>query len=151
MSDLIVSKWLNSKDDISLTALRGNVVIIYVFQMLCPACVIHSIPQANKIYQIFHKEKLQVLGLHSVFEHHDAMKEESLKAFIHEFGIKFPVAIDQVGTKNNIPKTMEKYSMQGTPTMLIYDKFGELKLQRFGHVEDLELGFIIGSILSESV
>ncbi|MCI2282344.1 TlpA family protein disulfide reductase [Colwellia sp. MSW7] len=148
MSDLIVSKWLNTKDEISLDNLRGSVILVYVFQMLCPACVIASIPQANKIQQMFAQEKLQVLGLHSVFEHHDAMKEQSLIAFIHEFKVKFPVAIDKASVSRGIPQTMEKYSMQGTPTLLIYDKVGDLKLRRFGHVDDIELGFILGSLLS---
>jgi len=151
MSELIVSKWLNTTSDVSLDTLRGNVVLVYAFQMLCPACVIHSIPQANKIHQRFAHEKLQVLGIHTVFEHHEAMKEQSLKAFLHEFRVKFPVAIDKPDVNSNIPHTMRKSSMQGTPTLLIYDKMGELKLHRFGHVDDLELGFIIGSILSEDI
>ena len=148
MHDLIVSKWLNTKDEISLDNLRGNVVLVYVFQMLCPTCVIHSIPQANKIQQMFAVEKLQVLGLHSVFEHHDAMQEQSLTAFIHEFRVNFPVAIDKESVTRGVPQTMQRYAMQGTPTLLIYDKVGDLKLQKFGHMDDMELGVILGSIMS---
>ena len=153
MSELLVSKWLNTSDDISLEQLRGNVVLVYVFQMLCPACILHSIPQASKVHQVFAPEKLQVLGLHSVFEHHDAMKEQSLRAFMHEFRIKFPVGIDKasIRTKGFIPQSMEKYSMQGTPSLLIYDKKGELRLQKFGHIDDIELGFILGTLTSEVV
>lgn len=153
MSELLVSKWLNTKDDISLDKLRGNVVLVYAFQMLCPACILHSIPQASKVHQTFAPEKLQVIGLHSVFEHHNAMEEQSLRAFMHEFRIKFPVGIDKasIRTKGGIPQTMEKYSMQGTPSLLIYDKKGELRLQKFGHIDDLELGFILGTLISETV
>lgn len=153
MAELLVSKWLNTKDDISLDELRGNVVLVYVFQMLCPACINHSIPQANKIHQFFAPENLQVLGLHSVFEHHDAMKEVSLRAFMHEFRVKFPVGIDKksIRTKGVIPQTMDKYAMQGTPSLLIYDKKGELKLQHFGHLEDMELGFILGTLIAKDV
>jgi len=153
MPKLLVSKWLNTHDEISVAKLRGNVVLVYVFQMLCPACILHSIPQANKIHQMFAPQKLQVLGLHSVFEHHDAMKEHSLRAFMHEFKVKFPVGIDKesIRRKGTIPQTMEKYAMQGTPTLLIYDKNGELKFQEFGHMDDLELGFILGTLISEAV
>ena len=153
MAKLLVSKWLNTQDEISLDRLQGNVVLVYVFQMLCPACILHSIPQANKIHEMFAPENLQVLGLHSVFEHHDAMEEISLRAFMHEFRVKFPVGIDKVSIRKKgiIPQTMEKYSMQGTPTLLIYDKKGELKVQHFGHLEDMELGFILGTLISESV
>jgi len=153
MAKLLVSKWLNTNDEISLDKLRGNVVLVYVFQMLCPTCIRHSIPQANKVHELFALENLQVLGLHSVFEHHDAMKETSLRAFVHEFRVKFPVAIDKesIRKKGIIPQTMEQYSMQGTPTLLIYDKKGELKLQHFGHLEDMELGFIVGTLISEPI
>jgi len=150
MSALLVSKWLNTQDEISLDKLQGNVVLVYVFQMLCPACILHSIPQANKIHEMFAPEKLQVLGLHSVFEHHDAMEEISLRAFMHEFRVKFPVGIDKasINKKAIIPQTMRKFSMQGTPTLLIFDKNGELKLQHFGHLDDMEVGVILGTLLS---
>ncbi|WP_114325430.1 peroxiredoxin family protein [Candidatus Colwellia aromaticivorans] len=153
MSELLVSKWLNTKGEISLDNLRGNVVLVYVFQMLCPACILHSIPQAKKVHQMFALENLQVLGLHSVFEHHDAMEEKSLRAFMHEFRVKFPVGIDKasIRTKGIIPQTMEKYSMQGTPSLLIYDKNGELKLQHFGHMDDMELGVIVGTLISGDI
>lgn len=152
MSTLLVSKWLNAKDEISFDELKGNVVLVYVFQMLCPACILHSIPQAKKIHQMFAPENLQVLGLHSVFEHHEAMEEKSLRAFMHEFRVAFPVGIDKASSRKKgiIPQTMEKYSMQGTPTLLVFDKKGDLKLQHFGHMDDMELGFILGSLVSET-
>ena len=43
--ELIIEKWLNTNDDISLKSLKGNVIVVYAFQMLCPGCVENSIPQ----------------------------------------------------------------------------------------------------------
>jgi hypothetical protein len=40
---------------------------------------------------------LAVIGLHTVFEHHSAMQEDSLRAFLHEYKVQFPVAIDKPG------------------------------------------------------
>ena len=42
------------------------------FQMLCPGCVSHGLPQAKRIQHTF-GDAVTVLGLHCVFEHHAAM------------------------------------------------------------------------------
>jgi hypothetical protein len=46
---------------------------------------------------------------------------------------------------------MEAYQMQGTPTLILIDKVGHVRLHKFGHVNDLMLGFSIGALLSEEV
>ncbi|MEK6627908.1 MAG: hypothetical protein AABY53_04730, partial [Bdellovibrionota bacterium] len=40
----------------------------------------------------------------------------------------------------DIPQTMNLYQMRGTPTCIIIDKKGELKVHSFGQMEDLVLG-----------
>lgn len=147
---LSISSWLNSKQAISLENYYGKIVIIYAFQMLCPGCIQHSLPQASRVQQMFSEKNVQVLGLHSVFEHHQVMNEAALSVFCQEFRITFPVAIDQA-TNSGLPKTMQDYQMQGTPTFIAIDKHGKLRLQHFGHISDLEVGSIIGSLLAEQI
>ena len=43
---ILAGPWFNSPHDIALEALRGQVVVMEAFQMLCPGCVSHGIPQA---------------------------------------------------------------------------------------------------------
>jgi peroxiredoxin len=149
--ELSVYKWLNAREDLSLEALRGRVVAIFAFQMLCPGCVEHSIPQARRVHAAFSGGDLAVIGLHSVFEHHEAMGEESLKAFIHEYKIEFPVAIDEPsGVKSDpLPKTMRTYNLQGTPTLILLDRQGRLRKQKFGHEHDLILGAELMALMRE--
>lgn len=147
--ELIVSKWFNSKSDIILQSLRGKVVAIHAFQMLCPGCVLHGIPQAKKLFDKFNSEHVAVLGLHTVFEHHEGMQEKSLQAFLHEFRVKFPVGIDQPSQSSDIPQTMELYSMRGTPTWIIIDRKGHLRLHAFGQMDDLILGSEITKLAME--
>jgi hypothetical protein len=47
--ELQVSHWLNADSPITLARLRGRVVVVHAFQMLCPSCVSHGLPQATKI------------------------------------------------------------------------------------------------------
>lgn len=149
---LKVQSWLNTEEALSLEALKGKVVVIYAFQMLCPSCILNSIPQARRISSFFSKEDLVVIGLHSVFEHHAAMTEVSLKAFLHEFRVGFPVAIDMPSQNpgGRIPQTMDVYQLEGTPSLILIDRQGNLRKIKLGHEEDLVLGAELMSLIRES-
>lgn len=146
--ELAVHAWYNTKDPVDLLQLRGKVVVMYAFQMLCPACVSHSIPQAKSLHQYFSSDDVCVLGLHSVFEHHDVMTSQALAAFISEYRLNFPIAVDAPGATVPIPQTMQRYELQGTPSVLLIDRQGYLRVKAFGHVADLPLGHWIGRLLS---
>ncbi|MFZ1469461.1 MAG: redoxin domain-containing protein [Paracoccaceae bacterium] len=146
--ELNVSQWFNTDEDITLAGLRGKVVVIEAFQMLCPGCVAHGLPLAQKVQRAFPKEAVAVLGLHTVFEHHDAMKPVSLAAFLHEYRITFPVGVDATGV-GLTPKTMEAYQLRGTPSLLLIDKAGMLRANHFGEVSELHLGAEIATLLGE--
>ncbi len=148
--ELEVEHWLNSDAPISLESLTGRVVVLEAFQMLCPGCVSHSLPQAVRVSELFNPKDVIVLGLHTVFEHHHVQgTRAALQAFLHEYRIAFPVAIDAPSEHGPIPRTMAKYNMQGTPTTILIDKTGRLRKQSFGRSEDLELGAEIMSLVGE--
>jgi len=146
-----VSSWLNAAQAPTLAALRGRVVAVYAFQMLCPGCVSHGIPQAKAIGLLFAPDDVAVLGLHTVFEHHAVMNEEALKAFVHEYRIGFPVGIDRAGKTGPVPRTMALYALRGTPTLLLFDRQGVLRHSLFGRAEDMQVGALIGQLLAEPV
>jgi len=148
--ELQVAEWLNTARPLSLQQLRGKVVAIYAFQMLCPGCVSHGIPQAKTIRATFDEKDVAVLGLHSVFEHHAVMNRAALDAFVHEYRIGFPVAIDQPSTHGPIPLTMEEYQLRGTPTLILIDRQGRLRLSHFGRAEDMQVGALIGQLVAET-
>jgi len=148
--ELQVERWLNvGVTPITLAALRGRVVVIHAFQMLCPGCVLHGIPQTRRLAEQFAgRDDLIVLGLHSVFEHHAAMQPVSLAAFAHEFGLHFPIAIDRHDGDDPLPATMREYAMRGTPTTIVVDVEGRLALHEFGALDDLALGVALGRLLA---
>jgi peroxiredoxin len=143
-----VSQWFNSERPITLPDLSGKVVVLHTFQMLCRGCVLHGTPQAQKVSQLFPKERVAVIGLHTVFEHHDAMTPVSLKAFIHENRLGFPIGVDEADAATfPIPATMAHYRMQGTPSLLLFDREGKLRKHAFGQVEDMALGAEIAALM----
>jgi thiol-disulfide isomerase/thioredoxin len=139
--------WINTLEPLILSALKGKVVVIHAFQMLCPGCVAHGIPQATRIQNLYAKEDVQVIGLHTVFEHHDVMTIDALKVFVKEYRITFPIGIDTPSDSGFIPKTMASYQMQGTPTLVVLDKLNRVRLNHFGRISDLQVGSLIGSLL----
>ena len=149
--ELFATQWFNAPGPLSLAALRGEqrkVVVVLAFQMLCPGCVSTAIPQMKKVHEAFSPDRLVVAGLHTVFEHHEAMTPVALQAFLYEYGVRFPVAVDEPSPGASIPKTMAAYEMNGTPTLLVFDREGSLRLNHFGHIDDLALGAVLGELLA---
>lgn len=143
--------WFNTPRPLSLAALRGRVVLLHAFQMLCPGCVARSLPQVQRVTEVFSGAPLTVVGLHTVFEHHDAMGTEALRVFLHEYRIRHPVGVDAPGPEGDpLPRTMRAYAMQGTPTTVLIDAQGRLRRQVFGTHDDLRLGAELGVLLREA-
>ncbi|MGE0847761.1 MAG: hypothetical protein AB7L41_15955 [Flavobacteriaceae bacterium] len=140
--------WLNTERPLALEDFRGRVVAIEVFQMLCPGCVLHGLPQAQRLAQTFDAPDLAVIGLHSVFEHHEGNSRETLAAFLHEWRIRFPVAIDAPGN-DAMPRTMAAWALQGTPSLVLLDRRGRMRARHFGQVADLALGAQIMELIRE--
>ena len=105
--DLAVSEWFNTPQPMTLASLRGRVVFLHTFQLLCPGCVADALPQVKRIERIFGHTDLQIIGLHTVFEHHAAMTPVTLKAFIHEYRLASPVGVDRPDPESDIPHTMQ--------------------------------------------
>jgi len=79
------------------------------------------------------------------------MGEVSLRAFLHEYRVRFPVGIDAPGNgAGSIPQTMQAYGMRGTPTTVLIDAGGRLRRQYFGVHDDLLLGAELQTLLIEA-
>jgi peroxiredoxin len=148
--ELVIAEWINTPNPISLSELRGKVVVLHAFQMLCPGCVSHGIPQAIQIHNAFSRDDVVVLGLHTVFEHHAVMNSAALKVFMHEYKIPFPVGIDTAQTDRPIPMTMQAYELRGTPSLVLIDRNGNVRLSHLGQIDDLRLGAILGQLIAEA-
>lgn len=147
--ELLVQTWFNTERPMLLSSLRGRVVVMAAFQVLCPNSVAGAIPQAQRIFETFEPDDLTVIGLHATFEHHDAFSTAVLRAFIQEYRLKFPIALDQPNHAGPIPHTMERYKMRGTPSLILIDRHGVIRKHAFGAVDDLRIGAEIGALIQE--
>ncbi len=146
--ELKVSQWFNAKEPLSLEKLKGRVVALLAFQMQWPGSLRHSLPQAQRIARAFNDGEVAVIALHTVFEDHKDMTPKLLEAFLKQEHIDIPVAIDQPNGAE-LPLTMDAYGMQGTPTLLLFDRQGRLRRHYLGAVDDVRLGAEIMALAIE--
>lgn len=144
-----VGQWFNTERPLDLPGLRGRVVMLHAFQMLCPGCVSHGVPQAERVHRQYAQEGVTVVGLHTVFEHHAAMTPLALQAFLHEYRVTHPVGVDVAMPGHSVPATMQAYAMRGTPTLILIDRAGCVRLHEFGRPDDLKVGLALGRLLAE--
>lgn len=146
MPELEVSAWSSTPVPLTMAGLRGRVVMICAFQMLCEGCVTWALPQAQRVFEAFSREDVAVLGLHTVLESHARMNDAALEVFLRENGYTFPVAVDAPGQLWT-PRTMEKLGLQGTPSLILVDRQGQRRMQKLGHVADQQLWSAIEALL----
>ncbi|WP_156410436.1 redoxin family protein [Bosea sp. Root381] len=146
--ELAVSEWFNTPAPLSLAALRGRPVLLHAFQLLCPGCVAQAIPQVQRIERVFAGTDLQIIGLHTVFEHHAAMTPVTLRAFLHEYRLKSPVAVDLAEEGSETPVTMRRYRLRGTPSTVLIGRDGRVAHHAFGVEDDIAVGARIATVLA---
>lgn len=140
----------NAPEAPTLAKLKGKVVVLVAFQMLCPGSLRHALPQAERLARAFSSDQIAVLGLHMVFENHKDMTPSLLEPFLKSEHITIPVLVDQPNG-SGVPKTMEAYGIQGTPTLLLFDRQGRLRRHYLGAVDDVRLGAeIMGLAMEEA-
>lgn len=147
-----ISEWINS-EPVSVAELRGKVIVIEFFQLWCPGCNSFSIPLMHKWEQMFRREasegRIAFMSIHTVFEGRSFQTPERLRRFLKEKEIRHPVGIDRHIGGNRLPETMQRYNTMGTPEIAIIDKFGIIRLQRFGFFEPAKGEQLIRILLDE--
>lgn len=143
------SAWFNAATPPTIKDLKGKVVVLAAFQQHCPGSLRHGIPQAARLAASFSDDEVVVIGLNTPFEETKAQDKAALEKFVADHGLKFPVALDKTNGKS-LPKTMEAYEIQGTPTVLIFDRQGRLRRHYLGQVDDLRLGAEVMALTIEA-
>lgn len=149
--ELAVSEWFNTEVPLTLAGLRNRPIFLHSFQLLCPGCVSDALPQVKRIEKLFAHTELQVIGLHTVFEHHAAMSPVTLRAFLHEYGITSPVGVDIADGTSDIPVTMRRFGLRGTPSSVLIGRGGTLLHHAFGVEEDMIVGARIAMALATPI
>lgn len=146
--EIAASAWFNTRAPLTLAGLRGRPVFLHAFQLLCPGCVSDALPQVKRIERVFADTDLQVIGIHTVFEHHAAMTPVTLQAFLHEYRVTSPVAVDLAEDGSDIPVTMRRFGLRGTPSSVLIGRNGAILSHAFGIEDDIAVGARIAMALA---
>jgi len=79
--ELEVDCWVQGEPS-TLQKERGNVILIAVFQVNCPGCFIHGLPEIVDVYNRFRDQPLVLWGLATAFEDFDKNNLENLKKLL---------------------------------------------------------------------
>ena len=142
-------RWFNTETPLTLGSLKGKVIVLSAFQMHCPGSLKHGLPQAARMAQAFNADEVAVIGLNTAFEDHDKQAAGALDVFIRDNGFTFPIAKDKPNGAG-LPKTMDAYEIQGTPTTLVFDRQGRLRRHYLGQVDDIRLAAEVMALVIEA-
>ena len=127
--NLKLGKWVQGMDT-NFDKEGDNVKLVEVFQVNCPGCFMHSIPEIINIYNKYKGDGLSVMGVATAFEDYDKNTLENLEMLLTtgevvgdtkqaltlygqlndgklQFKIPYPVAMDSLVKEGEEP-SMEK-------------------------------------------
>ncbi|MFA5955294.1 TlpA disulfide reductase family protein [Hyphomicrobium sp.] len=146
--EIVAQRWLNSESKRTLKAEKGKVIVVAIWQLVCPGSLKFGLPQAMRLRGAFEDGEVAVFGLHMPFERFDEQTPEKVEAYLSDNGITIPVALDKPSGDGQ-PETMKAYELQGTPALLLFDRQGRLRRHYLGAVDDFRLGAEVMALLIE--
>ena len=101
---------------ISLSDLRGKVVLVNFWATWCPPCRA-EMPAIEKVYRSFGPLELEVLAVNLTNQDNEA----AVDAFAQELGLTFPIPLDRSGDVS------ARYILRGLPSSYFIDREGVIR------------------------
>src|SRR5579859_2885585 len=121
---------------VTLSQLKGHPVLINFWASWCPPCRL-EMPDLVKAYTAHKAEGFVLLGLNATAL--DTLPD--IKAFVKEFGMTFPVLLDQDGSVEAL------YRLRGLPLSVFVDRKGIIRRLNIGAMSADQIEQYIGEIL----
>jgi len=154
--ELIIDSWVQGTPT-SLQALRGDVILVEVFQVNCPGCFIHALPEVLSFHQHYKNDNFSVIGLATAFEDFSINTLDNLKTMLESnepvgeplrqlskadflengklpYTLPFPIAMDKLikNTQQTTKESIEQFILQQLPDFLHGD-YSEQQKQNITH------------------
>jgi len=101
---------------VTLSDLRGQVVMVNLWASWCPPCRA-EMPAIERVYQEYQSQGLVVLAVNTTSQDTEA----AAAAFVAEYGLSFPIPLDRTGAVAN------RYQLQGLPSTYFIDRQGVIR------------------------
>ncbi|MDE2856224.1 MAG: cytochrome c biogenesis protein/redoxin [Chloroflexota bacterium] len=122
--------------ELSLSDLRGKLVLLNFWGTWCGPCR-REMPEFQKAYEEFREEGLLILAI----AYNDT--EAAIRDFRDEFGLTFPLALDDSGEIN------DSYAVQTRPSTYIIGRDGLIWTKHFGIMTEPQLRGLFDDMLPE--
>lgn len=122
-------------ETVSLSGLRGKVVIINFWASWCGPCRVEA-PALERLWQKYRDKGVVVLGV----AYTDT--ESGARDFIAEFNQTYPNGLD-LGTKIS-----DKYHITGVPETFVVDQNGDVAQFYFAAINEKELSALVDRLLA---
>lgn len=109
----LVLKDINNKE-YKIDALKGKVIMFDFWASWCGPCK-RKIPQINKLYNKYTRDKVMVFGI-NVGE-----REVTVKNAVKKLNISYPIVLDRQGLSSK-----NKFNITTLPTLIFIDKNGDI-------------------------
>jgi peroxiredoxin len=107
---------LLSSGQITLSNLRGQVVMVNLWASWCPPCR-EEMPAIENVYQEYKHQGLEVLAVNTTYQDNEA----EVAAFVKQYGLTFPILLDKTGAVSN------RYQLRGLPSTYFVDRKGVIR------------------------
>ncbi|MEF3275523.1 MAG: TlpA family protein disulfide reductase [Chloroflexus sp.] len=131
---------LTTGEMLSLTELRGRVVVVNFWASWCGPCRA-EMPTFERLYQDEYERGLTILAVNSTTQDN----ETAVVTMQREFNLSFPIVLDRDGA------TASRYGVRMLPTTCIVDRNGVIRKVFFGGpLSEASLRSVIEPLLAES-
>jgi cytochrome c biogenesis protein CcdA/thiol-disulfide isomerase/thioredoxin len=123
------TQWINTPGERALTVkeLKGKVVLVDFWTYSCINCI-RTLPYLTDWHKKYADDGLVIVGMHAP-EFEFEKDEGNVRDAVKEFGIKYPVAMD------NDFATWNNYDNQYWPAKYLIDRDGNVRYAHFGEGE----------------
>jgi thiol-disulfide isomerase/thioredoxin len=116
--------WLNTDSKLSLSALKGHVVVLDFWTYCCINCM-HTLPTLARLEKKYHGKPVVFIGVHSG-KFFSEQETKNVQSAILRYEIKHPVIVDRQ------MQVWQSYGVQAWPTIIILDPNGNVVYQQSG-------------------
>jgi thiol-disulfide isomerase/thioredoxin len=135
-------EWLNTPAPPSLSELRGQVLLIEVWDFTCINCL-RTLPTLRDWHRRYEAVGLVTLGVHTP-EFPFARDAETVRRAVGRLGIRWPVALD------NRQEIWSAFANRAWPTIYLIDRAGYIRFRREGEGGYFEIETAIRTLLVDS-
>ncbi len=138
---IVGGTWLNS-EPLTLTSLRGKVVLVDFWTYTCINCI-RTFPYLRDWYKKYEDDGFIIVGVHTP-EFEFEKNSQNVAQALRDYKLTFPVMQD------NDYKTWNAYKNRYWPAKYLIDKTGKIRYTHFGEGKYDETEMMIQKLLSEN-